>query len=531
MSEAPVLTAWSPLRQPVFRALWIANQVSFVGTWVHQVGAAWLMTELAPEPVMVSLVQAATGLSMFLLVVPSGAIADIVDRRRVLLAAQSWMLVVAAVLGILTVAQRTTPWVLLLCTFLLAFGAAFTAPAWQAILPELVPRRQLAAAITLQGLGVNVARAFGPAIGGVLVATLGAGAAFLLNAISFLGLIAVVARWRRPEEPQELPPEPIGRAMRAGLRYVRHTPQLTNVLVRSGLFILAGSALWALLPLIARQELGLTAAGYGVILAAFGFGAVGGAVLLTRLRQRLELDTIASLAAVLYGAALVGLGLSDGLPFVLPCAFAAGAAWLNLLANFNTAAQTALPAWVRARGMSIYLLVFFGGMAGGSVLWGALGRHLGLVEAMAAAGVAAALTALARWRFRLESAEGLNLAPSRHWPAPPIDARVEPEAGPVLVTVEYAVESSRVAEFQEAMQELRRLRRRGGAYAWGLFADLTDSTRFLESYLVASWLEHLRQHERVTDEDRAAEERVRETLVPGSERRVTHLVATRPPAS
>lgn len=524
MPDSPPVTAWTPLRQPVFRALWIANQVSFVGTWIHQVGAAWLMTDLAPEPVMVALVQASTGLSMFLLVVPSGAISDIVDRRRVLLAAQGWMAAVAVVLGLLTVTRLTTPWVLLLCTFMLASGAAFTAPAWQAILPELVPRRQLAAAITLQGMGVNVARAFGPAIGGVLVASLGAGAAFLFNAVSFLGLIVVVARWRRPVERQELPPEPIVGAVRAGMRYVRHTPQLTNVLMRVGLFILAGSALWALLPLVARQEMGLTAAGYGIVLTAFGCGAVTGAMVLTRLRQRLELDTIASLAAVLYGGALIGLGLTRLLPLVLACAFAAGLAWLNLLANFNTAAQSALPAWVRARGMSIYLLVFFGGMAGGSVLWGAVAGHFGLAPALVAAGAAAALTALSRIRFRLDSAEGLNLAPSRHWPTPPIDARVEPGAGPVLVTVEYTVDPSQTERFKEAMQELRPLRRRGGAYAWDLFVDLADSSRFVETYLVASWIEHLRQHERVTAEDRAAEERVHETLVKGSERRVTHLV-------
>lgn len=525
--EMAAASPWAPLSSPVFRSLWIANQVSFVGTWIHQVGAAWLMTSLAPRPIMVALVQAATGLSMFLLVVPAGAIADIFDRRRVLIVAQGWMLTVAVVLGVMTVTRITSPWLLVLFTFLLAVGAALSAPTFQAILPELVPRQQLPAAIALNGMGVNVARAFGPAIGGVIVASLGPGAAFLLNGASFFGLILVVARWKGQPDDSDLPAERMTGAMRAGIRFVRHTPQMTSVLVRSGLFILAGSALWALLPLLARTELGLSAAGYGLILAFFGSGAVSGAFVLPRLRRALAFDVIVSLATVLYGLALISLANFHQMALVFGSAFLAGLAWLNLLANFNTAAQTVLPRWVRARGMSVYLLVFFAGMTAGSIMWGAVAHRIGLTMTMTVAGACAMTTALSRKRFPLQSAEGLNLAPSRHWPAPAIASPVEHDAGPVLISVEYPVAAEHVPEFERAMRELRRLRLRDGAYYWDLFVDSADPTRYVEVFLVDSWVEHLRQHERVTAEDRQIENRISAFLRPGERQNTSHLLAAR----
>lgn len=520
-------SAWAPLANPVFRYLWIANQVSFVGTWIHQVGAAWLMTSLAPQPIMVALVQAATGFSMFLLVIPAGAIADIIDRRRVLLVAQGWMMLVAVVLGVMTVTGVTSPWLLILLTFLLAIGAALSAPTFQAVLPELVPRSQLPAAIALNGMGVNVARAFGPAIGGLIVASLGSGAAFLLNGVSFFGLILVVARWRGAPLESDLPAERMTGAMRAGLRFVRHTPQMTAVLVRAGLFILAGSALWALLPLHARNELGLSAAGYGLILAFFGTGAVSAAFVLPRLRLHVRFDSIIALATILYGGALIGLANFRPLLLVFLSGFLAGFAWLNLLANFNTAAQTVLPRWVRARAMSVYLLVFFGGMTAGSIFWGAVAHRIGLTMSMSIAGACAMATVLARGRFPLESAEGLNLAPSRHWPAPAIATPFEEDAGPVLVSVEYPVDPARATEFERVMREMRRVRRRDGAYYWDLFVDSADPSRYVEVFMVQSWLEHMRQHERVTSEDREIEERAAACLRSGARQHTMHLLAAR----
>ncbi|HKK07335.1 MAG TPA: MFS transporter, partial [Gemmatimonadota bacterium] len=516
---------WAPLRRPVFRSIMVADTISFMGTWVHQVAAAWLMTELAPSPLMVALVQAATGLSMFLVILPAGVLADVLDRRRVLLGAEVWMLAVAGVLGVLTLGGWTTPWVLLGLTLLLGFGDALAEPAWTAVIPELVPREELPAAIVLGGLGVNIAQAVGPALGGVIVAGAGAGAAFLLNAVSFLGLVVVVARWRRPHEASELPAERLASAMRTGMRYVRHTPQMVSVLVRLGLFIVAGSALWALLPLIARTRMGLSAAGYGLVVTCFGAGAVGAAVARRRLRVHLSVDLLVTASTGLYAAALAGLGLASRLPVFLAAAAVAGAAWLLLLSTYNTAAQTVLPSWVRARGMSVYVLVFFAGMTVGSVLWGAVAEHAGLTAAMVAAGVATAAGAALRARFRIEETEELDLSPTRHWPAPVVAVPIGPEEGPVLVSVEYDVLAGRERAFERAMADVGRRRRRSGAFFWDLFRDPSRAGGYLEVFLVESWAEHLRQHGRVTGLDREAEARAYACLREEGGPRMRHHLA------
>lgn len=485
------------------------------------------MTDLAPTPVLVALVQAAGGLAMFLFVMPAGVLADVLDRRRVLVVAQVWLVVTAGTLGALTLAGRMTPAALLAFTFLMGIGGALTQPAWRAVLPEVVSREDLPSAIVLEGLAVNAARAVGPALGGVLVALAGAGAAFLLNSFTYLGIFGVVVRWRREPEPSDLPAERFAGAMRSGLRYVRHTPQMASVLVRMGLFILAASALWALLPLVARVELGFSAAGYGLILSSFGAGAVGGALTIGELRRRLSFDRIAEVATILFGLCLVGIGITRLTLPLLGLAFVAGAAWLHLLTTFNTAAQTVLPGWVRARGMSMYVLVFFAGTTIGSVLWGAVADRAGLGPALVAAGVAVIGGLSARLRFRIKDTAGLNLAPTRHWPAPLTAEGVEPDEGPVLVSVEYPVDPARLVEFEEAMADIRRRRRRSGAYYWELFVDSADPNRHVEVFLVDSWAEHMRQHERVTELDRAAEDRARACLRDGGTTRTRHFLASR----
>jgi len=501
--------------------------VSYVGTWVQQVAAQWLMTDLAPDPVMVALVQAATGLAMFALVVPAGALADLVDRRKILIGCQVWQLLVAAGLGVLTVGGWVTPWTLLLFTLLLGFGAAVNQPAWNAVLPELVPREELPSAIVSTSVGVNVARAVGPALGGALVASVGAGVAFLANAASYLGLVGVLVRWRRPAEETGLPAEPFPGAVRSGLRYVRHTPQMVSVLVRVGLFVFAGSALWALLPLVARQRLGLSAGGFGLVVTAFGIGAVSGAAALGPLRRRLSMDLVVTVSTVVFGLSLAAVGeVRLFLPF-LAVTFVAGGAWLNLLSGFNTAAQTVLPSWVRARGMSLYVLVFFGGTTAGSIAWGAAAGRWGLPAALTAAGALVLLGVLARGRWHIVETEGLDLSPTRHWPAPILAEEVEHGRGPVLVTVEYEVAAGRHRAFEEAMADVGRRRRRSGAYYWGLFEDSSDPDRYTEVFLVASWAEHLRQHERVTGLDRDAEARAQANLEPGTRPAVRHHLAAR----
>src|SRR5208283_2925216 len=343
--------AWRPLRRPVFRALWIATIASAVGTWMQDVGASWLMTSLAPTPLLVSLVQAASNLPFFVLALPAGALADVVDRRRLLMVSQAWMLLSAAALGVLTLSGAVTPVGLLILTFCLGIGSALNAPAWQAITPELVPREELPEAISLNGMAMNVARAAGPAIGGSVVGMFGPGTTFLLNAASFLGVIAVLAGCKRLQHESRLPAEDLFGAIRAGIRYVRHSTELKTVLVRALSFILFGSAPWALLPLFARRTLGLGPSGYGALLGFFGVGAVAGAFCLPRLRRATSAERVTTGAVLGFAAISLVLGLTRNVKLVGLALGIGGAAWLILLASLNLAAQSAVPSWVRARAM------------------------------------------------------------------------------------------------------------------------------------------------------------------------------------
>jgi MFS family permease len=515
----------APLRVALFRALWIASVASYVGTWMQDVGAAWLMTSLTTSPVLIASLQAAMTLPVFLLALPAGALADVVDRRRLLLVTQGWMLLTAAVLGLLTVSGFSTASILLAATFSLGLGTALNAPAWQAIIPELVPREQLGSALALNGAGINLARAAGPALGGLLIAAAGPGATFLLNAASFLGVLIVLARWRRPPRHSLLPTERILGAMRTGLRYVRHAPDLRSVMLRSGAFMLFGSAMWALLPAVARFELGVGPEGYGLLLAALGVGAVLGAAALPRLRRALTPERVAAAAGLVFTAVLLGMAWvkSDlGMGFVLG---AAGAAWLVLLTTFHTAAQAVLPAWVRGRGLAVYLLVFFGAMALGSTLWGALAEYTSLATSLTVAAFGVLVGGLLTARQRLGTVEGMNLTPSRHWPAPSVSGDPALDSGPVLVTVEYRIDPARASEFTREMAEVRRIRLRDGALRWSLLNDSADPWRYVESFAVESWLEHLRQHERITVADRAIESRARAFHLGPEPPVVSHFIA------
>lgn len=493
---------------------------------MQDVGAGWMMASLAPSPLMVALVQAATTLPMFLLALPAGALADIVDRRRLLLITQTWMLAAALGLGALTVVGKTGPVALLAFTFLLGLGAALTSPAWQAIIPEVVSRDELPAAVALGSIGINVARAVGPALGGMAIAALGPGAPFLLNAASFVGILAVLWRWNRPPTQNVLPAERFVSAMRAGLRYARHSPPFKSVLVRTAAFVIPGSALWALLPLVAKTQLGQGPQGYGIMLGVLGVGAVAGAMVLPRLRQRFSVDLLTASAIVAFAAATVALAVLRNFPLLCASMAVGGGAWLTLLSSANTAAQTTIPSWVRARAMAIYfMLVFFGGMATGSILWGAVATAIGIPGALllAAAGLFLGLTTVPRWR--LATGEGLNLAPSRHWPAPDLAMEPAPDDGPVLVAVEYLIADNDVSAFLAAVRELRLERRRNGAMRWGIYRDLEMQGRFVETFIVESWSEHLRHHERVTEEDRAVEKQVRRYHRGGEAPMVSHLLA------
>jgi MFS family permease len=526
LSERPrAESPWSPLRHSLYRWLWIASVASNIGTWLQSVGASWQMTTLSSSASLVAGVQAATSLPMFLLSLPAGALADVLDRRRILIVTQIWMTVAAGALGVMTLLGLITPWWLLFFTFMLGLGAALNGPPWQAILPELVPREELAAAITLQSIGFNIARAAGPAIGGLLVASAGPGWTFLLNAVSFLGVVAVLFAWRRPKVESVLPAERFLGAMRTGMRYVRHAPEVIAPIVRGSVFVLCASSLWALLPIVAKVDLGQGAAGYGILLTALGLGAVGAALLLPRLKRQRSSDRVVAVATLVFAVTTAALAVVHNFALVCFALLLAGGAWLAHLSSLNVAVQTVVPSWVQGRALSVYMLIFYAGLAGGSALWGAVADHLGVAESLLISAAGMVVGLLATSRFHLQSGEGLNLAPSRQWPAPIVRHDLEPERGPVLVTVEYQVDLERSAEFVRAMDEVRRIRLRDGALQWGLFVDAAVPGRHTEVFLVKSWLEHLRQHERVTVSDRDIEERAR-VFHSGPERPIVrHLIA------
>lgn len=520
----PPSSPWTPLAHPMFRALWIATVVSSVGSWMHEVGAGWLMVTLNPSPVMVSLVQAAMILPIFFLALPAGALADIVDRRRYLIAAQSWMLGCAALLAFTTFPGWTRDWTLLGLTFALGCGNAMLMPAWSATVPQLVPRDELPAAIALNSMGINLARAVGPALAGVLVAAAGPAPAFLLNAISFTGVIYVLFRWRRAPQPRTMYAERFVGALRAGVRYVREAPQLQAVMVRTMVLFLFCSGIWALLPLVARDS-GGGAGAYGTLLACVGAGAVGGAFVLPRLRRSLSRDELLGAATVCCAGAMFAVSLGRSLAVLVPAMLVLGVSWISAVSTLHVSAQTSVPAWVRARALSVYLMVFSAAMAGGSVIWGATAARWGVPAALMIAAAGALIGFFATGRFGLGGQDAADPMAPVAWPVPETHGEIEPDRGPVLVTVEYRVASGNAAAFVSEAQALRSIRRRDGAVAWGLFEDAAIPGRYVESFLVESWAEHVRQHERGTAADQDVNVRVRRYHIGPEPPRVSHLIA------
>jgi MFS family permease len=510
-AAAPTATAsaWAPLRSPIFRALWIAQLVSNIGTWMQNVGAVWLMGSLGGSPALVALVQSAVTLPVFLTALPAGALADIVDRRRLLLFTQAWMLLSATALAVLTWQGAVTPGLLLALTFSLGLGTAMNMPAWQAIQPELVPRGEFPQAVALGSASINLGRSIGPAIGGLLVAAAGTEAVFLLNAISFLGILVVLATWRRQRSEADMPSERLAGAMRAGLRYARHSPALRAVLVRSATFMIAASAFMALLPVVARNQLRMSAAGFGALLTCFGVGAVVATATLPRLRERVDIDRLVVGGSLLVALSLVLLALAGSVVVAVVASLLGGVAWLVCLSTFNVAAQRALPSWVRARGMGFYLLTAQGGMAAGAALWGTVATETDVRVALAAAAGALAAGTLLAVRFRLAWGEKLDLRSAPYTAEPTLVFEPRPEHGPVLVTIGYTVPEVNADEFAEAMRKVGRARRRTGARRWGLWHDPAHPERFLETFVTDSWEEHLRQLHRTTATDRRLEDEAR----------------------
>ena len=523
--------AWSPLTQPTFRMMWLAVLIGNIGTWIHDVAAAWVMAANTGSPFMVAAVQSATTLPVVLLAVFAGTLADIVDRRKYLILAQLWMVLVAGTLALLAHLDTLGPWTLIGLTFALGIGAAMAMPAQQATVPELVPLRMLSPAVALSSLSMNIARAIGPALGGLIVASAGIEWAFAINALSFLGIVVVLVIWKRTPIKTALPPESFGVALLAGLRYARQASVLQSVLVKAASFFLFASALTALLPIVVNRELQASAGAYGLLLGCIGIGAITGAVLLPKLRARIDSDRLVLAATLVYAGCMLALALLRNLPVLYLISLANGFAWITVLSSLQIAAQTSVPAWVRARALGLYIVVFSAGMAVGSLGWGTLAQQTSTVLALVVAAAGTVLAALFVLRFRLGEAANVNVTPSGHWPQPVLVDEIAGDRGPVLVTIEYRIALDRREEFLRLMRTLGRSRRRDGAVQWGVAEDTTEPGTYLEYFLDGSWVEHLRQHERVTEDERALQERILSLLAaPDRRPRVRHFIGGAPGA-
>ncbi len=502
--------------------------VSNVGTLMQGVGAAWLMTSLTKAPELVALLQTAASLPLFLVGLPAGALADVIDRRWLVLVTQIWMLAAAAALGVLTVFGLMSPWGLLTLTFVLGLGGALSAPAWQAIIPDLVGRQQLASAVALNSAGFNLARAVGPAFGGIVVAAVGPGAVFLLNATSFLAVILVIYRWQAAPRERTSHSEGVFGAVMAGARYTRHAPSLQAVLVRTAAFIVAASAMWALLPVVAVQDLRLGALGYGILLGSLGLGAVGGAVVLPRLRERFSANALMIAFTLVYAAVTLVLAYIHNVWAVNAAMVAGGVSWLILTSSLNVSAQLTTPAWVQARALGVYLLVFQGGFALGSAAWGAVAGQVGDGGALLGSAAVLVLGIATAWHWPLRSGEEFDLSPSQHWPEPELAIEPDPGDGPVLVMIEYHIGAVQAEGFVQIMDAVRTVRLRDGALRWDLFRDPANPERYVETFVVTSWAEHLRQHERITVADRKIEEQALALQQDGTSPAVSHFIAVHP---
>jgi MFS family permease len=498
----------SAFRIPIFRDVWLASSSSNLGSLIQSVGASWLMLEIARSADMVAFVQAAVALPIVLLSLVSGAMADSFDRRRVMLGAQVFMLVVAVALATCTWFNVVTPWLLLLFTFLLGCGAAFNAPAWQASVGDMVPRVELPNAVALNSMGFNIARSVGPAIGGLIVATLGSAGAFAINAASYVPLLGVLLRWKPVRPPQTLPPESLATAIEAGVRYVAMSPAIRTVLIRAFIFCVSASSVMALMPVIAKELVAGGPATYGVLLGGFGIGAVVGALSIALLRRLLSTEAIVQLAGCAFAIAAAIVALSRHEAITIPALIVAGAGWVLTLATFNVTVQLSAPRWVVARSLSLYQMSAFGGLALGSWLWGVLAEAHGVrMSLLVSAALLLVSAVLARW-FAIASADDRNLDPLRQWQAPDTAFPVDSRSGPVVVTVEWLIRQEDVVEFLRAMAERRRIRRRDGARNWRLLRDLANSQLWIERYETPTWLDYLRLNNRMTQEDAIVPERL-----------------------
>jgi MFS family permease len=513
-SENP--SGFAPLRIPLFRDRWIASTISSIGTWMQDTAGTWLMTSLTASPLLIALMQTAASLPVLFLGLLAGATADIFDRRKLLIFWQAWMLGSVGILAVLTFLGYVSPWTLLSLTFLLNIGSAMNNPAWQAIVPELVPRDLIPDTVSINSAGNNLARAVGPALGGLMVAAFkridtGAASVFLLNAISFAAVIWVLVNWKRvPLFKSTLPSERIAASIRSGLRYVRYSPDLRSSLVRTFTFAFFLSAIWALLAVVALRDLHQGALGYGILNGSLGLGALAGAAALPRIRRRFSADKIIAAATLYNVVPLLVMAFLHSPAIIIATLILSGFAWTSTLSTLNTSVQLAVPAWVQARALGTYLMTFQGGMALGSVLWGALADRTSTSISLATAAAGLALTLPIVGRFHILQGPMPDHTPFQpRNPAPQLLPDDDLTDGPVRISIEYRIPAANQAEFNHAIHQLRGVRLRDGAIRWGIYRDAIDPERFNETFLMESWLDYLRSRERVTAADELIRAHVR----------------------
>lgn len=488
-----------PLKLKLFRALWIASLISSIGGWMQTVGAQWFLVEQHSDPAIIALIQTASAAPFLLLGIPAGVLGEFVNRRKLLILVQSCLVVVGVVLSVVTWIGGMNPGLLLAFTFLLGAGSAIQGPAYQALIPEIVPREIIPSAAALSSIGVNVARSIGPALAGLAIASLGIPFVFALNALSFAVFLVVLVAWRGYQPPVHRP-EPFIEATRAGLRYVWNAGVVRRVLVRLGLFIVPASALWALLPLVAASQLGLDSNGYGLLLGALGVGSVGGAFVIPAARAKLGANVTVMIASAAFGAAIILSAVSRSLAVTLVVLVIGGVAWIAVIASLNGSVQAFLPAWVRSRGLSVYQLVLFGCTAAGSALAGAAAQVVGVIPTSVGAGVVVIVVAASQLFWPLMSTAGKErgVVTIPLTDAPPVDA-VPPlpinDTAETLVLIRYRVDPADRVAFVAQMQLVRHTRRRTGARRWELYDDRENPNTLVEAFSVGSWREHLSQHE------------------------------------
>jgi len=520
----------SPFRSNLYRTLWIAALFLFIGAAMYDVGAAWLMTSLAPNPLFVSLITTASTLPIFLFALPSGTLSDIFDRRSILLISCAYMFTISIILGMLTHVGATTPTLLLILTFALGAGMTMIRTPIIPIMTGLVSSSEIPSALTLSAVAGNIGRVIGFAVGGFIIAAIAPWAIFFLNSASFIGMIIVLRRLPRTShvnQQSSLPPENIIRAIRAQIRYVRYSQAAHVLIVRAGLFTLSSSALLSLLPLLAKNELGLDSTAYGLLLGSFATGAIiGGIVILPKLLHKISVESLITGSIGLLALVIFTTGYIRDFAILCIVLGLGGVAYITILSKFYTLGMKSAPKWIGARVLAVYLLILNGGLAVGSVTWGTIANTFGIPITLSVASLALGATIIARRRFTITLLDDLDFTPaSDHWSLPPeLSVDLPQNDSQALITIDYKIDPKLSDEFERSVLELGRILKSEGMAYWELFQDPADIGHYIEIRIADTWTDHMRQHERVTKNIQVMEDRIRVLIKDGPQPIISHYM-------